>query len=337
MLQAPFTKRRESYTIDNTYRRTRLGASWVRKIRTFLTFPAFSMDNTWRGASEIIRKYNFSVGSATSILGLFAAPPTGTNFCACISWKPTSTTIVRYKLWEDVGEIVWVDLYAGEKIGEDFAIEIWNTDNETITLPEDFVLTLSTLIVPTDFCDDSEIELGADYRTCTDLIFEDFDNLVPLDGDYYVAVSDCGVTQLIKNEAVFSDGWLIKADDDTWRYLKVRVLEGRTYTYTEEAPTPDPEPTEYLPLIDRFSRLGFEVHVGVVTYDGITTYHPYASTLLSPTEPQYNVVYLKADDDNYYGVRLLSETWSTYPFFYPPELIATGTFRISVDNEPYEA
>ena len=100
---APWTKTRELYTRDNSTRRQRTRASWVTKRRTYITFPTFEIENTWNGASQMIRKYNFTMDNAFSILNLFSEAPEDANFCACVSWKPTSNTIVRYKLWSDVG------------------------------------------------------------------------------------------------------------------------------------------------------------------------------------------------------------------------------------------
>lgn len=313
---------------------TRLAASYSGKLRTYLTFPAINIANTWRGASEIVAKYNFSLDAKTSILNLFTTAPTDANFVACISWKPTSDTIVRYRLWSDVGEILWVDDYDGQTINEEFAIEIWNTPDANLA-GGPYTIELSTLQLPADFCDDEDVELGSDFRICTDLIF-DLGDYTPLDSDYYVVVSDCGVTQLIENK-IFADSWLIRADDGTWRYFKLTVdVGGSVNSYTEEAPTPDPIPVAYMPLVDRFSGLGFQVNCGVIEYEGVTTYHPYASTFVDDDVHSYGVIYLKADDDQYYGVRLLVEDWHSYPLVFPVSQEITGTFRIMVDQIPTE-
>ena len=102
--------------------RSRTKAGYVTKVGTIITLPAFSIETTWRGASEIVGKFNYTLGNNISVLRI--EPQAG--YCACVSWKPTSETIVRYKLWEDVREILYVDLYSGERLGSEITIEIWN-------------------------------------------------------------------------------------------------------------------------------------------------------------------------------------------------------------------
>lgn len=307
---------------------TRSMASYTGKLPTYVKFPAFSIANTWRGASEIIRKYNFNLENKNSITQLFSSPPTGANFCPCISWKPTSTTIVRYKLWEDVGEILWVPLYTGQTIGADFAIEIWNTPDATITLPAAQILYLSKLVIPDSYCDDDAVQVGLDYRTCTDLIF-DLEDYIPADGDYYLVISDCGVTELIKNQ-IFSDGWLLKADDDTWHTLSAIIdpIDSSVHFTTTPAATPDPLPTPYAPLIDRYSGLGFQI--SLLHVEG--SYHLTAAGLASVDS--YGRILLLADDDQYYAMRLTVEDWNTFPYVFPESEKTTGTFRLTIAQTP---
>lgn len=104
--------------------RVRENSSFVDKQLSIFYLPSFEISSTWRGASEIIAKFVYEFDKNFSFIRI--ATPANPNFVACISWKPTSSTIVRYKLWQDVGEILYVPLYNGERIGNEFFIEIWN-------------------------------------------------------------------------------------------------------------------------------------------------------------------------------------------------------------------
>lgn len=299
---AAYTKTRELYTIDNTNRRLRVRSSWVTKRRTYITFPEFSMANTWRGASEIVREFHFNLDSAVSILNLFSEAPDNANFCPCIAWKPTSETIVRYKLWKDVGEILWVDDYTGEPIGADFSIEIWNTNNPIISGGGQ-TLYLSTLVIPTDFCDTSDVELTTDYDVCTDITF-DLTDFVPIDGDYYVLDGTCGDTTLIKTNDTFADYWLLKSDDNTWHRLELIRLDGVTHTSLTPVATPPEGTKEYLPLIDLNSGVEWDIRVLTLVLPEIgSSYHLYVDRLITDPD-KLGVLYLKASDDKYYGIRL---------------------------------
>ena len=307
----------------------RLNSTFSGKLRTYVTFPEISIANTWRGASEIIAKYNFTLDKRFSITELFSSAPFGVNFIACISWKPTEETIVRYRLWKDLGEILYVEDYDGQRINGDFAIEIWNTP-DTLIKGGPFSLRLSTLVLPSDFCEDDDIELGTDYRTCTDLIFN-FNTFKPIDGDYYVVISDCGVTQLIKN-TLTADYVLIRADDGNWRKLELIVVDGVVYSQTSS--TDLTSTLTYVPIIDRFSGLGFQMNCTVITEGGVTSYYPYIGTFVDAGVEAYGALYLKANDNNYYGVRVILEDWHSYPLYFPPEEVTTGTYRIEIDQTP---
>lgn len=301
MIEA-FTKQRELYTIDNTNRRLRVLSSWVTKRSTYITFPAFAIANVWRGASEIVREFKFALANKTSIINLFTEAPAGANFCPCIAWKPTSDTIVRYKLWEDVGEILYVPLYNGETINSDFSVEIWNTPDTTGGGP--YRLSLSTLVIPSDFCDTSDIELVTTYTICTDVTF-DFTDYTPNVGDYYVVNADnCGETTLIEPIDFFlSNEILVKATDNTWHYLGVLRDGGISFTYLSPASTPPAGTKEYLPLIDLNSSGVFEIRAQAYDSGGGTSYGPYIGGLIEDAAA-LGVAYIRADDGNYYGVSL---------------------------------
>src|SRR5690349_20097383 len=121
----PFIKRKTSATVVDRSK-TVLRPAYLRKLRTKITMPELVIEgNVWRGASEIVKIYKGNFTQNLSFTNI--VPSSNANYCACISYKPTSETLVRYKLWEGVGEILYVPLYNGEFIGAEFEIEIWNT------------------------------------------------------------------------------------------------------------------------------------------------------------------------------------------------------------------
>jgi len=136
----------------------------VTKVRSYINLPAFSYSNTWIGASEIITQFNFSA-SKNFVLRNRPIPPTGVNFCLCIRWR-TGQTVYRWKLWQNVGEVLNVPLYNGELIKKNFVLEVWTTNTATISLSEDLRTLTSVVSVPTDFrsLDMTALATGVEYN-----------------------------------------------------------------------------------------------------------------------------------------------------------------------------
>lgn len=78
------------------------------------------------------------------------------DFVLCIRWIDSEGEVQRYKLWENVDEILAYPLYTGEVIPAGIArFEFWSTlagaTGFTITTP--IVLEFSELEMPADFAD----------------------------------------------------------------------------------------------------------------------------------------------------------------------------------------
>lgn len=191
----PFWNERVKSVLDTSRNKVRQPSRWRVKLSTFLNIPAFNVVNTWRGSSEIVAKFVYSLSTPVSFIS--DLPIANGNFCPCVSWKPTSETIVRYKLWENVGEILYVPLYTGQQIGANFNIEIWSTNNSPIVGTGD-KLYLSFFQIPTTLCEEGEVDFGAGVVTCDDITF----NLTgwnPSIGEYYnvVSVGGCSEGELV--------------------------------------------------------------------------------------------------------------------------------------------
>jgi len=150
----PFIK--QNFAATNRIRSSKVITPYRHKLRIKFYLSCLELANTWRGASEIVAKFFFN--SNTNV-NLFSGTQTWfTNFCACVTWRIDDETIVRYKLWQNVGEILYVPFYGGQTIPNEFQIEIWNT-NVPITYVGGESFDLSTLVNP--ICPLSVSSLGS--------------------------------------------------------------------------------------------------------------------------------------------------------------------------------
>lgn len=103
------------------------------KVNTYASIPAFNLtiDSGWLGASYIRANYAFVADRNFSLRSL-PVRTVSPNFCPCISYT-SGGVVYRYKLWENVGEHLFVNLYNGEKIGAAFNIEIWTTTQNVVS------------------------------------------------------------------------------------------------------------------------------------------------------------------------------------------------------------
>lgn len=200
-------------------RKTTSRSNYIHKLLTYINIPIFDLVNPWKGASEIIKRFDYNIGNITLLTPI--VKPDEVNFCPVLSWFSAPEVITRYKLWDDVGEILYLPVYNGEKItANNFCIEIWNTDTTeyivigmegaeivigleglgilgaeatgnilNIVNPSIINLFTSSLITPTNKCDQSDSLLITETE-CVDPLF-DLDGFDPSRGDYYELVSPC--------------------------------------------------------------------------------------------------------------------------------------------------
>lgn len=103
--------------------------SALRKVSTYVEIPSFNLPVDWLGASFIRVQFQYQA-SGPFLFPALPVRPANANFCLCVRYLEGST-VVRYKLWEDVGELLYVDMYNYQKIGANFWFEVWSTDGET--------------------------------------------------------------------------------------------------------------------------------------------------------------------------------------------------------------
>lgn len=291
-------------------RRTRRAAVVAtKKLRTYITFPEFSVANVWRGASEIVKQFNFTLDEVNNITQLFKTAPNDANFCPCIAWKTGADTIVRYKLWNNVGEILYVPLYEGQAFTTDFRIEIWNTP-DTNLVGGPYKLYLSKLIIASCRCESDDFEVGLDYRVCTDVILN-LTDYVPIDGDYYVRVGDCGEADLVHiPEFGNADYIVLQSSDDTWHkvntILSTDPVTGDNFiTFYVDPTNTDPAELSYFPMLSNDSKV---YKVNLLAYDdgdGTNHYLRIDGEVITTTSySKINLLNLTSADYN--GVRLVN-------------------------------
>ncbi len=122
----------------------------VEKVRSYVELPAFTYAASWVGASEIATQFNFTA-SKNFVLRNRPTPPSGVNFCLCIRYR-VGDVVYRWKLWQEVGEVLNVPLYNGETIKKNFVLECWTLrDATTCSLSAAIRILTSVVTIPTDF------------------------------------------------------------------------------------------------------------------------------------------------------------------------------------------
>lgn len=275
----PYVRSRTRGVVDTTLLKTHTYGRAVRKLRSYIEIPAFDIANTWRGASEIITRFEFSSAYALSLLEKFPIEaPDDANFCPVVSWLKDGV-FYRYKLWENVGEILWLPLYEKQKITQTyFFIEIWNTDSRTqlalqagedqaldaggygillgysdtlnLLLAEAIRVYTSRRIIPDYLCQEDDVALAA-ATECVDPIFQ-LEDFQPIFGDYYIFDGHCA-RQLIKGTiGIPAAGYnILQSSDDTWHYVWFTTdVEGSVTTYVQQDDAVPPlDALGYFPII----------------------------------------------------------------------------------------
>ena len=133
--------------LHTLYPVTRFGKS-----NSVITVPAFGFTAiVWTGASYILTEFQGTATEEFTCHFPFTAP--NETFCMAIRWLDADGLVVRRKCWEGVGEVLSYPVYAGEVIGTEFAIEIWNVEGaSTASLAEDTTITTGILINPSQCC-----------------------------------------------------------------------------------------------------------------------------------------------------------------------------------------
>lgn len=142
------------------------------RIQRFITLPAFSVNNTWLGYSDIVAAFNFEGPNNFSLRSLKELP-INPNYMLCIMWIDSEQNVHRYSLWSNVGEVMFFDItsYTGQLIKKNFRLEVWSTNNATIEQSTPITFYTSVL-------GDLDYRYGVDTNlVLPDIIVTEFHNI----------------------------------------------------------------------------------------------------------------------------------------------------------------
>jgi hypothetical protein len=232
---APYTKRKLSPTLTTSGRIVR-NSTYVTKVRQREYFPEINIENTWRGASEIVRLYNLTATAPFIFTKVYG---TTANYCVCVRWSDEDGVVHRYKLNSDVGEILYVPLYNNELIPTEYILEIWNTPEETLTGTLGYI-SYSRFTLPADACEYDDGITVMSFNDCNDITF-DLSIWQPNEGEYYIRDGDCGETII----GILPSSYILHCpDDDTFHLFTVADNgEGQLTYFVDQDTTVGPERT----------------------------------------------------------------------------------------------
>ena len=105
----------------------------VGKVSGYVEVSPFNYtDLTWKGCSRLLACFHYSVARPFT----FKVNPQfngNLSFVLAVRYR-RDTKVLRYKLFKDVGEVLYCPLYDGHKIYKNFILEVWSTNGTTATL-----------------------------------------------------------------------------------------------------------------------------------------------------------------------------------------------------------
>lgn len=128
----------------------------ITMVGSYVSVPPFNytIPTPWLGASYIVAEFAFNISRSTVIKAL-SGVPTSPSFLLAVRTTDNQGRTVRYKLWEDVGEVLYADLYQKNTISPSFVLEAW-------TIPSATEINLASLLT---------VKLGLKYspKNCADI------------------------------------------------------------------------------------------------------------------------------------------------------------------------
>lgn len=94
-----------------------------------VSIPQFSLTPpTWPGASLRVCQFNFTVPQPFTMNR--PTKPASPTFIPVVRYR-LADVAYRWKLWENAGEVLYLPLYNGETILEEFCFEIWTVNGSS--------------------------------------------------------------------------------------------------------------------------------------------------------------------------------------------------------------
>lgn len=132
----------------------------VTRVGSFIAVDPFSLTvpTPWLGASYIVGEFTFTTSRST-IITMLSGKPITPQFCLALRCINDDLTVDRYKLWQDVGELLHVPLYAKQPLKKTFTVEVWTVEDQpSINLSAVITLTLGLKYLPYNCSDVSARE-----------------------------------------------------------------------------------------------------------------------------------------------------------------------------------
>ena len=169
-------------------------ANAFRNAASFFNIPVFNENGNGGTISYIVTQFDY-IATQNFILKSLPTKPSNPTFCPVIKYTLASGQVVRYKLWENVGEtILGCSLYNGQKIFKNFVIEIWSLNAVTNVLNlAPIPVAISILYYITDLANQNPVEddIGAE---CNGLSNVNVGSPITTDLQFWYDTSN-GVTQ----------------------------------------------------------------------------------------------------------------------------------------------
>lgn len=100
----------------------------LTRTQAFITLPSFSVTTIWGGYSDIVAAFNYEGPNNFSFVPTTLPTPINPGYLLCVMWKDSIGNTHRYKMWENVGEVLYFSVpnYSGQLIKKNFRFEIWS-------------------------------------------------------------------------------------------------------------------------------------------------------------------------------------------------------------------
>lgn len=118
----------------------------LRRVETFITLPAFTVNYTWRGYSDLIAAFNFEGPNNFSLRDFSELVPLNSNYTLCIMWVDNQMNVNRYSIWRNIEDVFYFPLipYTGQQIKKNFRLEIWSANVNPSTVSQSNSLNFYT-------------------------------------------------------------------------------------------------------------------------------------------------------------------------------------------------
>ena len=119
----------------------------IGSTRKKIIIPYFSLASTWGGVSAMLARY--AIGNLNPFTVKRPIVQPNETFIAAISWAE-DPYVYRYKVTENIGEVLYFPVYVQERIGANAYIEIWSVASEPLAaIGANWELRVSNLVLPT--------------------------------------------------------------------------------------------------------------------------------------------------------------------------------------------